>query len=73
MSKRCFLKSPRTIRSRRRRGGARRRCPARGFGAAVGKRKDTPNSAVLRRLPPAKIAFDAVLMLYDLAGSMCKV
>ena len=46
---------------------------ARGFGAAVGKRKNTSNSAVLRRLPSAKIVFDAVLMLYDLAGGMCKV
>ena len=44
-------------------GGARRRCPARGFGAAVGKRKNTSNSAVLRRLPSAKIVFDAILML----------
>ena len=44
-------------------GGARRRCPARGFGAAVGKRKNTSNSAVSRRLPQAKIVFDAVLML----------
>ncbi len=32
MSKRRFWKLPRTICSRRRRGGARRRCPARGFG-----------------------------------------
>ena len=37
---------------------------ARGFGAAVGKRKITRTFAVLRRLPLAKIVFDAVLMLF---------
>ena len=53
-------------------GGARRRCPARGFGAAVGKRKNTSNSALSRRLPPVKIVFDAVLILYGLAGGCVK-
>lgn len=72
MSKRRFWKPSRTIGSKRRRGGARRRCPARGFGAAVGKKKNHPNFAVLRHLPLTKIVFDAVLMLYDLAGVCVK-
>ena len=53
-------------------GGASRRFPARGFGAAVGKKKNHPNFAVLRHLPLTKIVFDAVLMLYDLAGVCVK-
>ena len=38
-----------------------------------GKGIINPKPTILRRLPPVKIVFDAVLMLYDLAGGMCKV
>ena len=34
--------------------------------------KNHRNSALSRRLPPVKIVFDAVLMLYDLAGGCVK-
>ena len=38
-----------------------------------GKGIINPKPSILRRLPPVKIVFDVVLMLYDLAGGMCKV
>ena len=38
-----------------------------------GKGIINPKPTILRRLPPVKIVFDVVLMLYDLAGGMCKV
>ena len=37
-----------------------------------GKGIINPKPTILRRLPPVKIVFDAVLMLYDLAGGCVK-
>ena len=46
--------------------------PGTRFWSGCREKKNHQYSALSRRLPPAKIVFDAVLMLYDLAGVCVK-